>query len=334
LLNVALIGGGYISQNHIAAYNRMDDVQVVAVICRGKEHGEATCKQVKGDCRHFTSIPEAMAERHIDMVDICTPSFLHESYVIEAANAGLHVLCEKPVAFDLESFDRMYNACKKNKVYFMVAQVSRWWPEFMTVKDYIDSKKLGGLHMIYEKRICQHPTWSTWHRDPSKSGGGLYDLNIHDIDYLYTLFGMPKNVYAVGWQSPTGCWNHVVSSFTWADGVKAVCEGSSEMTGPFPFSIELRATGDEGTLNYAMTAGLNINDGEHGSNLCWYPAGSEEPQQIDVEQTDMFYSEIRAFTDAVKNGTEVPVKPEDSRKVLEIVLAIKKSLETGELQNL
>ena len=334
MLNVALIGGGYISQNHIAAYNQMDDLQVVAVICRRKEHGEETCRQVKGNCRYYPSLREAMEGCHIDMVDICTPTYLHESYVMEAAEAGLHVLCEKPVTFDLESFDRMYAACRENHVYFMVAQVARWWPEFITMKEYIDQKKLGDLHMIYEKRICQHPTWTTWHRDPLKSGGGLYDLNIHDIDYLYTLFGTPKTVYAIGWKSQTGCWNHVVTSFTWENGVKAVCESSSEMTGPFPFSIELRATGDKGTMDYAMTAGLNINDGDKGSNLLYYPVGSEEPRPIHAPQTDMFYGEIREFADAVENGTEVPVRPEDTREVLRIVLAIKKSLENGEPQTL
>ena len=61
----------------------------------------------------------------------------------------------------------------------------------------------------------------------------------------------------------------------WKNGVKAVCETSLEMTGNFPFSIELRATGDKGTLAYALSAGVNINDGEHGSNMNWYPAGDE-----------------------------------------------------------
>ena len=211
----------------------------------------------------------------------------------------------------------------------MVAQVARWWPEFMTIKAYLDEGKLGDLHMIYEKRICQHPTWATWHRDPAKSGGGLYDLNIHDIDFLYSVFGKPETVYASGWKSPTGCWNHVCTSLTWKNGVKAVVETSIEMTGNWPFSIEFRATGDKGTLNYALTAGLNINDGERGSNMCWYPAGDEKVYPIEVEQTDMFEGEITEFFAAIRENREASVTHAQNRGVLEIVEATTRSLESN-----
>jgi len=327
MFHVAIIGAGYIGQNHIAAYRAMNDVEITAVICRGEEHGKKLVAEIGGACRHFTTFDEALAGAQVDLVDVCTPTNFHEQYVVQAAKAKRHVLCEKPVTFELDSFDRMYGACRENGVYFMVAQVARWWPEFMEIKKYIDGGKLGDIHMIYEKRICQHPTWSTWHRNPAASGGGLYDLNVHDIDYLYTLFGMPSAVYANGWKSGTGCWNHVVSNLTWPNGAKAVCETSLEMTGNFPFSIEFRGTGDKGTIDYAMTAGLNINDGNKGSNLVWYPAGSEEVVPVQVEQTDMFAGEIRGFLDAVKNGTEVPVTPAQSRDVLRIVLAVRESLE-------
>ena len=183
--------------------------------------------------------------------------------------------------------------------------------------------------MVYEKRCCQHPTWSTWHRDPAKSGGGLYDLNVHDIDYLYSLFGKPNRVYAIGWKSASGCWNHVCTSLEWEGGPKAICETSLEMTGNWPFSIELRATGDKGTIAYALTAGVNINDGTRGSNLNWYPAGEENTYPLNVEQTDMFAGEIGEFFAAIRENRPAAVTPQDSRNVLEIVVAIRKSLEEG-----
>ena len=327
MFKVAVVGMGYIAQNHLEAYRSMPDVTIAAVISRSAEKGEKAA-QTYG-CRHYETLDAALAAEKFDVVSICVPTYLHEEYVIKAARSGCNVLCEKPVTFTLESLDRMIAACKENGVRFMVAQVARWWPEFITFKDYIDHDKLGALHMVYEKRICQHPTWSNWHRDPSKSGGGLYDLNVHDVDYLYSLFGVPARVSAIGWKSPTGCWNHVCTNMEWKNGVKAVCETSLEMTGNFPFSIELRATGDKGTLAYALSAGVNINDGEHGSNMNWYPAGDEAVYPLTVEQTDMFAGEIREFLDAIRDGRPAAVTPEDSRNVLRIVLAIKKSLEEG-----
>ena len=300
--------------------------QLVAVVARNAEKGEKVAQE--HGAHFYKSLKEAKEATGMNVVVICTPTNLHEQYVIEAAELGCHVLCEKPITFTVESFDRMVAACEKAGVRFMVAQVARWWPEFITMKDYIDAGKLGDIHMIYEKRICQHPTWSTWHRDPAQSGGGLYDLNIHDIDYLYSIFGKPETVYATGWKSPTGCWNHVCTSLTWANGAKAIVETSLEMTGNWPFSIEFRATGDQGTLNYALTAGFNINDGERGSNLNWYPVGGEiEP--IEVEQTDMFAGEINEFFGSIRENRPASVTFEQNRGVLQIVEATIRSLENN-----
>ena len=325
MFKVAIVGMGYIAQNHIAAMKSVEDVKIVAVISRSEEKGAKAAAEL--GCKHYTTLDEALSKEDLNVVDVCVPTYLHEKYVIQAAKAGCHVLCEKPVTFELDSLDRMIAACEENNVRFMVAQVARWWPEFMTVKEYIDQKKLGDIHMIYEKRCCQHPTWATWHRDPAKSGGGLYDLNVHDIDYLYSLFGKPQRVYAIGWKSPTGCWNHVCASLEWANGPKAICETSLEMTGNWPFSIELRATGDKGTIDYALTAGVNINDGERGSNLNWYPTDDGEVHPLQVEQTDMFAGEINEFFAAVRENRPAAVTPQDSRNVLEIVVAMRKSLE-------
>ena len=97
--------------------------------------------------------------------------------------------------------------------------------------------------MIYENAWHSIPTGQPG-TDPEKSGGGLYDLNIHDIDFLYSVLGMPKSVYAVGGRA-FRCWNHISTSLVWEDGTKAVCETSLEMTGNYPFSIEFRGTGDK-----------------------------------------------------------------------------------------
>jgi len=329
MFNVAVVGAGYIGLAHIEAYKQVCDTKVVAVVDKSAENGAKGVEAAGRACRYYETLEEAVADQKIDVVDVCLPTNLHEEFVIKAANAKCHVLCEKPVTFELDSFDRMVGACKENGVYFMVAQVARWWPEFITIKDLIQQSKLGNIHMIYEKRLAQHPNWAVWHRRPEVSGGGLYDINIHDIDYLYSLFGMPSRVYATGWKSPTGCWNHVSTNLSWADGTNAIYETSLEMTGNFPFSIEFRGCGDNGTIVYEMTAGHNIKDGDRGSNLIYYPAGEETVVPIEVEQTDMFASEIGEFISAIKNGTEVPVTPTQSREVLQITLAIKKSLEEG-----
>ena len=332
MFKVVVVGSGYIAQNHFEALKNIEGAEAVAVVGRNEKTGTAAAE--KYGCKWYSDLAQAVKECGANVVDICLPTHLHEKYVIEAAELKCHVICEKPITFTVASFDRMAQACKDNGVRFMVAQVARWWPEFMSIKQLIENGEIGDIHMIYEKRLCQHPTWSTWHRDPGKSGGGLYDLNIHDIDYLCSIFGKPVSVYAAGWKSPTGCWNHVCTTLQWACGAKAVVETSLEMTGNWPFSIELRATGDKGTIDYALTAGFNINDGEAGSALHWFEAGKEECTPLEVEQTDMFAGELKEFFDAINENRETYVTEEQVRNVLEVIEATIRSLENNSVEKL
>ena len=202
------------------------------------------------------------------------------------------------------------------------------------IKEFVDQGKLGPVRMIYEKRLAQAPQWSAWRLQPEVSGGGLHDMNVHDIDYLYTLFGMSETVYASGWKSPSGCWDHVVTCLNWASGEKAAVETSISMTGNFPFSIEFRGYGDKGTLVYSLTAGHNIMDGQRGFDFNFYPAGSDETVQLSAEQKDMFAGEISGFLDAIGTQSPAPVTPEQTRDVMKIVLAVRKSLDEGTVEHL
>ena len=327
MLNCVLIGAGYIAQNHVDALLKNSNIKVVGIVCRTAAHADAFIEKIGEGCKHYPTLEAACTDVKVDFVDICVPTNLHEEYTVKAAELGCHVLCEKPVTFTVESLDRMVAACEKAGVKFMVAQVVRFMGEPNKIHDFIKSGKLGDMHFFYEKRLCQHPAWSTWHRNVNVSGGGLYDLNIHDIDNLYWDFGMPETVYATGWKSSTDCWNHVATTLTWASGAKAVCETSLEMTGNFPFSVEMRGTGDNGTVHYALSAGANINDSGVTQSFAWYPVGQETPEVVTAEDMDGFGGEVDAFVDAILNDTEVPIKADDVRNVLRIILATKKSLE-------
>lgn len=333
MIRVALIGSGYIADCHISAFHS-DAVKEIGEIVAVVGHpgsGMKAAAKVGNGCRFFETLEEAEKEVGFDAVDITTPTFLHEEYTVKAANMGKHVFCEKPLALSVESFDRMYDACKKNNVKFMAAQVLRYMSNFTKIADTIKSGVLGNIHMYSAKRLSQHPTWATWHRDPSKSGGGLYDINVHDIDLIYSMFGMPESVYAVGWKSPSGCWNHVATSLKWAD-KQAICESSLEMTGDYPFTAEIIATGDNGSIDFISKAGANIK-GDRTVSSRFYPVGGEG-EDFEAPDNDGFADEIRVFLEAVINNTEPPVRPEESRDVLNIIVAAEKSLETGEVVKL
>ena len=327
MFTVAIIGSGFVAKQHAQAYLANPHARLAAIVNPDPELARELVEET--GCAWHPSLEDALKSGPIDVCDVCVPTWLHEEYVVKAAKAGCHVLCEKPVTFTVSSLDRMLSACRENNVRFMVAQVARWWPEFLVIRNYLEQGRLGKIHMIYEKRLCTLPEWTAWHRDPKKSGGGLYDLNIHDVDFLVSVYGRPSRVYAVGWKTEAGCWMHVATSIAWPGGVTAVVDTCLEMSGPWPFSIEFRASGDNGTLHYALEAGVNIADGVPVSSFRWYASGAKAPEDLKAEQTNMFAAEISEFLAAIREGRPAAVTPEQSRLVLEVIEATHKSLEEG-----
>jgi predicted dehydrogenase len=324
---IAIIGGGYIGKMHAAAVKKSGRMQLAALVHSHEDAGKEFAREF--GCVYYGDAGKMLAEEKVDIVDVCLPTSLHEQYTILAAEHKKHVICEKPFALTSEAARRMKDACDRAGVKLMVAQVLRWMPEFVKIKEFLDKGIVGNLHMVYTNRLAQHPNWTEWHRNPAISGGGLFDIHLHDIDYLYYLFGKVEEVYALGWKSPSGCWNHVASSLTFKNGVKAVSEGSLEMIGDFPFSAAFRAAGDKATVDYQLTAGFNIENLDAASNKLLLFEKDAPAKRIEVTALDAFQAELEAFVSAVEEDKPVPISPEDSVYVIKIIEALKASLESG-----
>jgi predicted dehydrogenase len=331
MLKVGIIGAGFIGKKHANAYKTLNNLEIIGVSEVNEKAGRQYADEY--NCAYFQDAESLVKREDIDIVDICLPTFLHEKYVIMAAEHGKHVLCEKPFTLTLESADRILEAVDKAKVTLMVAQVVRFWPEYVMIKQYYDSGKLGGIKMVYANRLAQHPNWSDWFKDVRKSGGGLFDLHLHDVDYMRYLLGPVESVYATGKQSENGAWNHVVTCMNFKSGSRACVEGAYEMTENYPFTTTLRAVGLEGTIDYNFSAGFNLeNIGDAKSKFVYYKNGSN-PEMLQVEQKDPYANEIEYFVNCIAERKKPKIiLPAESREVLEIMLAIQKSLETGEIQ--
>ncbi len=333
MLNVAIIGAGYIGLSHSAAATASDKVRLVAVAERNEVAGKKAAEDY--GCKWYADAEEMLQKEDIDIVDICLPTFLHEEYTLLAARYKKHILCEKPVALSVEAFDRMCDAAKKAGVKMMVAQVCRFWDEYVDIKNRYDAGEFGKVKMAYGARLAQHPTWTAWMRNPEMSGGGLYDLHTHDVDFMRHMFGPCESVYAVGYKNDSGCWNHVVSNFTFKNGVKAVAEGAYEMTENYPFKMYYRIVGDDLTIEYNLRAGLNIKDGD-GTRTELICKTGEEAELISTDNhSDGYRNEIEYFADCIVNDKEPEKMPlSESREVLQMLAAINLSLETGEIVKL
>jgi len=326
---VAIIGAGFVGAIHAKACLNSKLLDLEAICDANEEAGKKLAAEC--GCAYFSDAQSMLSKCDAAIVVICLPTFLHKQAILLAAGHGKHIVCEKPVVLTLEDIDEIISATKKAGVLFMAAQVIRFWPEYVAIKQMYDEGAFGDVKMVCASRLAQHPNWASWHKDPNKSGGGLFDLHLHDIDAVYHMFGSPKRVYAVGWQSETGCYNHVVSTLTFKNGLSAVVEGGWDMTENYPFTMSFRIVGEAKTAEYTMSAGFNLEDIESSRRDLHVFENSKQPRRVNIDTgEDAYRSELEYFAGCVEsNKPPAIITPEQSREVIGIMLAIQKSLETG-----
>ena len=324
-IRVGVVGTGFMGGMHTNCYAAAAGAQLVAVSDVRRELAEQLAKPSKAAV--YTDAEKMFAEAGLDMVDICLPTHLHCEYVVKAAKAGLHVLCEKPIATSVAEANKMITATKKAGVQFMIAQVIRFWPEYMLLKKYADEGTLGKLISLQMARVSPRPTWSwkNWLQDAKLSGGALIDLHIHDADFARYLLGEPLAIQVSGTKR-RGCWDHIFVNYIYKNAV-AQAEGAWDFPAQFPFCMSYRALFEKGTLDY------NCNN---SPSLMLYPADGGKPKAIrppkarvgttasggNISDLGGYYNEIKYFIDCLRKGEKPTITtPEDARDSL--ALAIK-----------
>src|SRR2546422_951259 len=146
----------------------------------------------------YHRVEEALADPTVEAVDICLPTDRHAPVTLAALRAGKHVLVEKPMALDGDTADLMIAESGRNKRVLMTAQVLRFFPAYSKTAEMVKSAQLGAVRSAIFRRRCAAPAWSKWLSNSAVSGGGVFDLLIHDVDYCVHLFGVPAAVSATG----------------------------------------------------------------------------------------------------------------------------------------
>lgn len=193
VLRWGLIGAGDIAQKRVApALRDLSNCDFVSVSRSRHELAESFAREF-GVRKWFGDWREQIADE-IDAVYIATPVYLHAEQTIAAANAGKHVLCEKPMALDTKECDEMIAACHTNNVKLGIAYYRRFYPLIVRVREIIESGQIGQVAVVqinafeYFDPPADHPR--RWLLDREKSGGGpLIDFGCHRIEILTHLFG-------------------------------------------------------------------------------------------------------------------------------------------------
>ena len=339
-VNVGIIGLGFMGQMHARCYQAVPGANLVACSDGQPERREEFSKQF--DCLACDTFEELLYHPGLDLVDVCLPTFLHRDHVVRAAEAGKHVLCEKPIALTLAEADEMLAATGRMGVKFMVAQVIRFWPEYMAVKRILEGGELGAVRFVEARRLSARPQWSWqgWLMQADKSGGAVVDLHIHDLDLLRWLLGEPQAVFASGVKSSRGGLDSIATSLLGLPGgVSAVAVGSLDLAAQYPFCMSLLVNCEGGTLvlDSGRQPSLVAIKGDAAPEAVPLPAPPVAKAEGIGNVSDLggYYNEIAYFVECVAAGKDPQVVTgRDGREALKLSLAARESAESGKIVTL
>jgi len=327
MVNLGIAGMGYIGRIHLDASRKVPEALVVAVATLQPHPILDSYPGV----RIYSSYKELLEDDRLDAVVICLPTDLHEPVAIEAAKRGRHVLCEKPMALDAASARRMLRAAEDHGCILMVAHILRFWPQYARIKELITSAEIGSVRSVTAYRLSKFPDWSDWFRNPARSGGGLLDLQVLDIDFIHWILGHPLTVRTVGIQSPQGSWDHVHTTLTYPE-AQASVEASLLMPESWPFSTSIRVLGTEGAIEYTFRVGANIQEREQASHFFRFYKSDGQVCEPEVSEEDMFAAQLRYFVRCVAEGRPpLLCLPEETCQVMQVMTASRQSAETGKV---
>ncbi|MDP6038190.1 MAG: Gfo/Idh/MocA family oxidoreductase [Candidatus Latescibacteria bacterium] len=328
-MKIAIIGAGNNAQGHANSLAAINDVTIVGIADPQKERAQAMANEVNAQAYvdHQTMLNQAKP----DAVWICSPCWLHADQTVDCAQAGAHIMCEKPMALSLEDCDKMIAAAKENNVKLMIDQSTRYAPSLLELKRRFEAGDFGDLVNSWSIRQSYHQVQpgSEWRLEGDKSGGIVFEWEVHEIDFVCSIGGDVTQVYAHAAHSrseaPTFL-DHFSAILTFRNGGYANLEASQSCT------VGQSGRGLVGSKGSAQTQGRDT--------LRIRTLEMERPETVEVPTDTGAASGLgrltpnTEFINAIMNDTPSPVPGEDARKNIEIGLAIIQSGQTGEVVKL
>lgn len=344
-VRIGLIGAGNIAREHLKSYAELDNVEIAAICDINEKRLNNTANDF-GIANRYASV-EAMlaAEKELDAADVCVWNCNHAKCTLAALNAGLHVLCEKPMAYTAKEAEEMKACADKNGKLLMIGFVTRFEPETKVVKDFIDNGYAGDIYYAKAQYVRRHGAPGGWFCDKSLSGGGpVIDLGVHVIDRARYLMGKPTPVavYAATF-SKLGMRDNVKTGVNWHPddaGEKFACDVEDMGIAMIRFdngaviqletSYSINGEGVNGLDLYGTKGGFRTGHGP----LVMYNETNDFLTDVKIEYKDynakpMFVAEMEQFVNQVANGVVDNSTAEDGIVVMKILDAIYESARCG-----
>jgi myo-inositol 2-dehydrogenase/D-chiro-inositol 1-dehydrogenase/scyllo-inositol 2-dehydrogenase (NAD+) len=326
-INVCLIGSGRAGMIH--AYNFVGSVPngaVVAVCDPNLETAKSAARELGIDT-YYENYKDVLMDDNIDAIIIATPTKFHKEIAVAAANAKKHILCEKPMAMNVEECDEMIQAAEVNKVKLQIGFMRRFDESFIQAKEIIESGEIGEVVLV--RSHTRGPSKPReWMYDIQKSNGPLAEVCSHDIDTIRWFTGSEvKRVHAlagnfrnkeIAEQYPD-FYDNVIMNVEFENGMHANVEGAQYVQYGYDARVEILGT--EGVIclgdmheKKVITCTKNHQLKRPTMNSWTYLF------------KDAYLAEDISFVNAIINDTEVECSGNDGKMTVEIVKAGNESI--------
>ena len=327
---VGVVGCGLVSDDHIKGWLNIEDVELTSVCDIRKEKALKKCKEY-GINSVYSDYKEMIKKEKFDILDVLTPVKFHKEIVINVAEKGINILCEKPFADNMADAIAMVRSCEKNGIKIMVSQTNRWFPWFRRIKKELD---MGTIGVPYYSIIAQRVSYSI-PQGPKKIVKLIQDQPIykeadklvlleqgcHYIDIFRFFFGEAIDVYADV---------RNISSFVIGDDIAIVLVRFPSLTAvleeswvsnSMDISAETIIEGTEGSIYFEGTTGPPHRSLNLGSLEIKNRKGKSKiiPQKEKNYYHKSFELVQRHFVDCLKNDKEPITSGKDNLRSLDIV---------------
>jgi len=340
MIHIGIVGLGFMAATHLRAYRQVEGVRVAALCNPSGRHLDGDFTTVAGnvgatdpvklDMTGITATrdyAELLKNPEIHAIDICAPTQVHASLAVAALEAGKHVLCEKPLARTVAAAREIFAAASKADGIFMPAMCLRFWPEWAWLHKAITGQNYGPVLAARFRRVAEPPGWGkNTFFDGAQSGGALFDLHVHDTDFVAHCFGRPRSVFSAGYTKFSGAIDHVVTQYEVAGGAIVHAEGSWAMTPGFGFNMSYTVNFERATADY---------DSARGADGLRLSEAGQPARSVPFNAPDGYVGELRHFAECIRAGKPpVVVTARDGLTSVEICEAEERSVQTHQIVQL
>ena len=322
-LGVGVIGTGWVAGEYLRAFKSNPHTELRGLVSRDRARAEAKAAEFQlPHCRAYDRPEEMLQDPSVRIVAICTPHHLHVNQAVAAAQAGKHLVIEKPVALDVRGLRKIQAAVRAAKVKTVVSFVLRWNPMFDMVKTFLADGLLGKLFLAEVDYFHGIGPWYgqyEWNIKQEMGGSDLLTAGCHAVDGLRWFVGArPVEVFAYANVSASNPLRYEyapnsITTIKFADGAIGKVSCSIECVQPYIFDVAL--FGDQGTVRNNQIFSKHW-PGQKG----WATFPTITPDSGDVTHHP-FKDEVNHFVDCILNDRESHTNLEDAAITHEICFA-------------